>query len=156
VSGSGNWHTISGSTVPNNPQGILQVLDSWPIMQWFRGKPGGEAFEVLLAEAEATSSQLCMSRISLGEVYYLVAKDYSEATATALIAQLNAMPIEIASVSDADIDSAAFLKGRFNISYADAFAAALGVNKDAPVVTGDKDFKALAAAGIIRLRWIGA
>jgi predicted nucleic acid-binding protein len=124
-------------------------------MQWFRGKPGGDIFDLLLAEAEAKSTHLCMSRINLGEVYYLVAKDYSEAAATALIGQLNAMPIEMNSVLDEDIDSAAFLKGRYSISYADAFAAVLAAKKDAPVVTGDPDFLTLAAAGVIRLRWVG-
>ncbi len=38
---------------------------------------------------------------------------------------------------------AAALKAKFSFTYADAFAAALTINKKATLITGDKEFDAL-------------
>jgi uncharacterized protein len=97
---------------------------------------------------------LCISRINLGEIYYLTAKDYSVPAAVTLVAQVKTFA-EVVSVTDDDIDEAAKLKARYNISYADAFAANLGVRRGASVVTGDPEFRGLEADGVLALHWIG-
>ncbi len=125
-------------------------------MQWFRGKtPGDTEFRKLLADASQGRCNLCLSRINLGEIYYTTAKDYGEATASALVQQLVSFSIQVISITDADIDAAAALKGRYRISYADAFAAVLSRTRKAPLATGDPEFKALEAAGILTLEWVG-
>jgi len=98
---------------------------------------------------------LSISRINLGEVYYLAAKDFSILAAATLVAQVKTFA-QVISVTDEDIDDAAKLKARFKISYADAFAAILSVRRGVPVVTGDPEFRNLEAAGVITLYWIGA
>jgi len=48
---------------------------------------------------------------------------------------------------------AARLKGKHAVAYADCFAAALGVQKKAKVVTGDPEFKKFG--GTVSVEWIG-
>jgi predicted nucleic acid-binding protein len=50
--------------------------------------------------------------------------------------------------------SAASIKASFPLSYADAFAAATAQIHDAVLLTGDPEFKALEAKGIISVRWL--
>lgn len=133
------------------------VLDAWPVMEWFRGRePARAAFRELLSEAACGRLSLCMSRINLGEIYYSTAKSFDDVTATALVRQLTAILIEIVSVTDADVDAAAKLKAHYRISYADAFAAVLSIDRSAALVTGDPDFLPLASDGVVQLHWIGA
>jgi predicted nucleic acid-binding protein len=132
------------------------VLDFWPILEWFYQKPPvQEAFEDLLISAARGQVRLCMSRLNQGEVYYSVVKEYSETDGQLLMAQLRILPIEVVSVSDSHVDAVARLKSIYKMSYADGFAAALGIELNAPVVTGDPDFRTLAAANVLSVRWLG-
>ena len=115
-----------------------------------------DAFAQLLMDVQIDHVQLCMSRINLGEVLYVAAKEFGMPIAQGLVGQLRSTGIEIVSVQDADVDAAALLKSRYAISYADAFAAQLSIVRNAPLLTGDPEFKKLAAEGVIQLRWLGA
>jgi predicted nucleic acid-binding protein len=60
------------------------------------------------------------------------------------------------SAHDEVVMLAATLKARHAISYADGFAAATALLQDAPLVTGDPEMKAMAAAeNALQLEWIG-
>jgi predicted nucleic acid-binding protein len=132
------------------------VLDSWPILEWFYQRPPAQqAFEALLGSAARGQVRLCMSRMNQGEVYYSAAKEVSESAGQVLMRQLQALPIEIVSVTDNHVDAAARLKAVHKISYADGFAAALGIERNAAVVTGDPAFRRLAAANILSIEWLG-
>jgi predicted nucleic acid-binding protein len=67
-------------------------------------------------------------------------------------ADLSRMPIELV---DADLhlaQQAAIYKATNKMSYADAFAAALAKIKNAELVTGDPEFKALEKE--IKINWL--
>jgi predicted nucleic acid-binding protein len=49
---------------------------------------------------------------------------------------------------------AASLKARFPISYADAFAAALAIERGARLITGDHDFQPLEVARLLKIQWL--
>jgi hypothetical protein len=66
-----------------------------------------------------------MSAINVGEVYYFLKKHHSEALPESWRESSPALPITIETPAIDDIWSAAMLKSRFPIAYADAFAAAL-------------------------------
>jgi len=53
------------------------------------------------------------------------------------------------------VDVAAQLKSIYKISYADGFTGALAMERNAPVVTGDRDFRLLEADGILAVHWMG-
>jgi hypothetical protein len=66
-----------------------------------------------------------MSAINVGEVYYFLKKHHNEALADSWRECSRTLPATIEAPSADDIWSAASLKARFPIAYADAFAAAL-------------------------------
>lgn len=84
--------------------------------------------------------RLLMSAINVGEVYYFVRKHHSDQIAESWSEASRTLPVTIEVPSSDDIWSAAILKSRFPIAYADAFAAALALNYNCPVVTGDPEF----------------
>jgi len=146
---------MSGSLASNTASGLL-VLDAWPVMEWLKGRqPVASSFEALLAQTERREICLCISRINLGEIRYSVAKDFGESAGAILYAQFLRIPVEVVSVTDGDIDEAARLKAKYAISYADSFAAVLSIARGVPLITGDPEFKKLAADGLLTLHWLG-
>jgi len=130
-----------------------RVFDSWPILEWMnRRQPATNVVESLLDEAEAGTAWLLMSAINVGEVYYFVRKRHSESLAELWRQSSGTLPLTIEVPSADEIWDAALLKGKYRISYADAFAAALAQKYRCPLVTGDADFRSIPD---IELDWIG-
>lgn len=96
-----------------------------------------------------------MFRINYGEIRYKALDYLDEQRALRLVSQLPRL-VNIVSVDDNLVDEAATLKHAHRFGYADAFAAALATRHDAAVVTGDPHFLTLQAAGVIKVRWLGA
>jgi predicted nucleic acid-binding protein len=63
------------------------------------------------------------------------------------------LPATIEVPTAEDIWSAASLKGKFPIAYADAFAAALAQKYNCPLVTGDPEFRQVDQ---LKLDWISS
>ena len=130
-----------------------RVLDSWAILEWINGRhPASDAVDALLAEAEAGTTRLLMSAINAGEIYYFLRKNHSDALAESWRESAATLPVTIEVPTAEDIWSAASIKGRFPISYADAFAAALAQKYNCPLVTGDTEFRTVEQ---LDLDWLG-
>ena len=130
-----------------------RVFDSWPILEWMnRRQPATNMVESVLDEAEAGIARLFMSAINVGEVYYFVRKQYSESLAESWRESSGILPMTIEVPTADEIWNAALLKGKFPISYADAFAAALALKHRCPLLTGDPDFRRVPN---LELDWIG-
>lgn len=129
-----------------------RVLDSWAVVEWIGGRQPGDLVNKLLAEAEQGRARLFMSAINAGEIYYILRKHHSESLAASWQQSSRTLPVTIEVPSFDDIWSAASLKGRFPIAYADAFAAALAQKYNCPLVTGDPEFRYV---GGLKLDWIG-
>jgi len=93
-----------------------------------------------------------MSAINVGEVYYFLRKQHTVELAEAWREESRVLPVDIEVPTLDEIWNAATLKGRFPISYADAYAAALAQKYDCPLLTGDPEFRTVQA---LRLDWIG-
>jgi predicted nucleic acid-binding protein len=129
-----------------------RVLDSWAILEWISGRqPATDLVGKLLAEAEAGETRLLMSAINVGEVYYFLMKHHSQDLAESWRESSRTLPVTMEVPTADDIWSAASLKGRFAIAYADAFAAALAQKYNCPLVTGDPE---LRQADQLELDWI--
>ena len=129
-----------------------RVLDSWAILEWISGRqPAADRVERLLAEAEAGQTRLLMSALNVGEVYYFLMKHHSQDLAESWRESSRTLPAAIEVPSAEDIWSAAALKGRFAIAYADAFAAALAQKYNCPLVTGDPEIRQVDQ---LELDWI--
>jgi len=93
-----------------------------------------------------------MTSINLGEVWYMLARRNSGAYATQHIAELGQIGIERVDIDWPMVLEAADYKSRHKISYADAFAAALAKQRNAELVTGDREFQALESE--IKIHWL--
>ena len=134
---------------------MKKTLDAWAILAWMQGEtPADGKVQSILDTAASKQLDLSINIVNIGEVYYRLAKKKSEAQAQTFLKDLKKMPIRIVAASNALVLKAAQLKGRYAISYADAFAAATAIKENAPLVTGDPELKALAESKIIVLEWI--
>jgi predicted nucleic acid-binding protein len=130
-----------------------RVLDSWAIIEWINGRPpASDVVNDLLIEAEQGRSRLWMSAINVGEVYYFLKKHHTEVLAASWREVSRTLPITIEVPTGDDIWNGASLKGRFAISCADAFAAALSQKYNCPLVTGDPELRLVDQ---LKLHWLG-
>jgi predicted nucleic acid-binding protein len=131
------------------------VLDAHALMVLFNDEPGAEEIEKILIKAESGSSQLLMSVVNWGEIYYSILRGASQEMADAKAHEIAGMQIELVPVDADDLElvrQAAAFKATWNMSYADCFAAALAKIKNAEVVTGDREFKQLARD--VKIHWL--
>ena len=129
-----------------------KVLDSFALIAYFRDEPGAEVVENLLVTAGKKDAPLHLTDVNCAEVKYsIVKKDGAKAWEEAAKI-LQALPIDFHPTSRALADTAADFKARFKLSLADAFAAALAKERNAELVTGDPEFKALEKE--IKVLWL--
>jgi ribonuclease VapC len=129
-----------------------KVLDTFALMVFFQDEPGAEKIENLILDAQQERVNLAMCVINLGEIWYSISRSLSAETADHYVQEILGMPIEIIHADWELTRSAAMLKTRGGISYADCFAAALAKQLKAEVVTGDKEFKLLDKE--IKIDWL--
>lgn len=133
----------------------MMVLDAWAVMAWLKNQqPAADRVRSLLEAAERRRQELLMSIVNLGEVFYISVKArdlaYGERVLDSLRPRLTIIP-----ATDSLVMAAATLKSRHTISYADAFAAAAALLRDAPLVTGDPELRTMAATEKnLKLEWI--
>jgi uncharacterized protein len=132
------------------------VLDSWPILEWVKGRePARSAFHGIAEDAIEGLIELSMSRINHGEVVYSIRKCFPPDKITSGLKAFGEIPIRLVSVDDRLVDAAVDLKSVYPISYADAFAVALSVRRGVPLVTGDPELRPIVLPGF-RIHWLGA
>lgn len=128
------------------------VLDSWAVLAYLEDEPAGEKVANLLVEAQENGQPVCMSAVNAGEVWYIVAREISEADADTAIKKLLQLGIELVEVGWLQSRTAATFKARGKISYADCFAAALALERKGELVTGDPEFKQVEDR--VKVLWI--
>ena len=133
-----------------------RVLDSWALLGWLQGEePARVKVRDILESAARGETAASMSMINVGEVFYLVAKRRGAALAERFLAEIPMMPLHTLLPDRKLILSAARLKSRYPISYADAFAVETARQQKAALVTGDPELFALAQREPIELVWVG-
>ncbi len=122
------------------------VLDAWAIIALLQGEePAAARVNQLLKQASSQETLLHISIINLGEVLYRVGKTRGETQAWETLEQLRQLPIEIVQATEENVLAAATFKMRHPVSYADAFAAAIALQYDATLATGDPELLRLRA-----------
>lgn len=152
------------------------VLDASALMTFFEDRPGADKVEDLIAQAAEGKSELLMSVVNWGEVYYCVWRAKGPGIARKILAEIAQLPIDLVSADYELTKLAAELHAEHKLPYADCFAASLASqrkaghpNKDArperpagaegplrsrrfaSLATSDKDFAKLESR--IRLLW---
>ena len=129
-----------------------KVLDSWALIAFFEDEPSAEAVEKLLAQAAAEKHKLLLSVVNWGEIYYNTMREVSQEAAEQQARAIAALPIDIVGVGDDLARQAAIYKAAHKMAYADCFAAALAKVKNAELLTGDPEFKAVEKE--VKINWL--
>ena len=131
-----------------------KVLDSWALIAFFEDEPAADDVERLLQQAADEKHKLLMSVVNWGEIYYSTMREVSQAAAEQKAQEIAALPIQIIGVSEDLVlaKQAAIFKARHKMSYADCFAAALAKQKNAELITGDPEFRAVEKD--IKINWL--
>ena len=129
------------------------ILDSYALIAHFEDEAGGEEVRKILRAASAGKTELFLSVINLGELYYSTVRERSWEKAEEVLFLVEQLPIKIVNADLETTLEAARLKGVHPVAYADCFAAALGIRQKAKVVTGDPEFRKFES--ILSVEWIG-
>jgi ribonuclease VapC len=128
------------------------VFDSWAMMAFFENEPAADQVAKLIIEAHRHNLPLLMSVVNAGELWYSVARGYSEDDADRIVGELANLRIEVTIADWAVTRQAAQYKAKGRIAYADCFAAALARLRKAELVTGDQELRRLEKE--VAIRWV--
>ena len=128
------------------------VLDTWAVIAYLEDEPSAPKIADLIATAHDDEIPVFMTVINVGEVWYTIARELSEAEADASIKELRDMRIQFQNAGWELTQEAARLKSRHRMSYADCFAAALTRAHKGVLVTGDNEFKQVD--DIVNINWV--
>jgi len=124
------------------------VLDACALIALLRSEPGGGDVRSMLADDEC---RCFIHAVNLCEVYYECLRNYDEAQADQMLADLTVCGLLLRDDMDTGFwKKAGHLKARGRISLADAFAVTLAEREQAILVTSDHhEFDPLLASGAL-------
>lgn len=128
------------------------VLDSWAVLAYFEDEPAGVKVGDIIADAHENGDQLLMTVVNAGEVWYIIARETSEAEAERSLAELGEIGVAIVDADWKLTREAASFKAKYCMSFADCFAAALSRERKATLLTGDPEFKQVA--GVLQIQFL--
>ncbi|MDP2857686.1 MAG: type II toxin-antitoxin system VapC family toxin [Bacillota bacterium] len=132
--------------------GERYVLDSHAMMALLENEKGSQLVADLITSDD---TEIHMSVVNLGEVYYIVMREYGEESAVELEEKvLQTGKIKIADAPWERVKAAARLKTMGGLSFADCFGAALARELEATLVTGDPEFEKLERTARFRVLWL--
>ncbi len=128
------------------------VLDSFALTAYVQGEAGSARVKELFDEADAGASRLLMTTVNLGETLYIIHRRQGSNGMVQVLNLVADLPVEMV---DADLPltvTAARIKAVTPIAYGDCFAAALALDHDATVLTGDREFERLDR--FVSIEWL--
>ena len=128
------------------------ILDSFALLAYLQDEPAAPRVETLLENAKKEKCLLMISNINLGEILYITERRGGVSKAQTALALVQQLPIEVLPADEKAVFSAAHIKANYSISYADSFAAAAAVEKDAVILTNDPEFESIKS--IVRVEWL--
>ncbi|HOV87627.1 MAG TPA: type II toxin-antitoxin system VapC family toxin [Syntrophobacteraceae bacterium] len=128
------------------------TFDSHAILKFAQDERGADRVEELLRAAEKAQVRAYVNEINLGEVYSITMRRLGAESARRFLDQFSTLTVERVAATWEVIESAAELKARHALSYADCFAAATALKHGASIVTGDPEFKKVEH--LVPIEWI--
>ena len=131
------------------------VFNSYALIGYLEDESFSDQVQHVLTQAKNRGFRLYIHAIHIGEVYYITLRDQGRSLADLAYSRIKALPITtIDRIDEELLLTAAGLKAKYPISYADSFAAALAIIKNCPLLTGDSEFKSLEKHEIISIEWL--
>jgi len=128
------------------------VLDTFALLAYLQDEPVASRIEKLLESAENGKCRLIISIINLGEILYITERRGGVSKAQDTLALIQQLPIEILPADEQAVFSAAHIKANHALSYADSFAVAAAVDKNAVILTDDPEFESVET--IATVEWL--
>ena len=128
------------------------VLDSFALLAYLQDEPVASRIEKLLENAHQGKGRLLLSIINLGELLYITERRGGIARAQDALALIRQLPIDILLADEQTVFSAAHIKANHAISCADSFVAAIAMQEEAVILTGDPEFQSVET--LIQLEWL--
>jgi predicted nucleic acid-binding protein len=117
------------------------VLDASAYLAFVRAEMGADRVEQLLIRAASGQVLLFISVINWGEILSTLWRSHGHSFAEENLARIDRMGIEVVDVDRPLAKIAAALVVRYALPYADGFAAATAMAKQARLVAADRDFE---------------
>lgn len=117
------------------------VLDAQAVLAFYQGERGAQTVENLLLDGHAGRVALLISVVNWGEVYYALARKQGRQAAEVWMRDFDRLPLRLVDAGREMAFTAAQLKTKRRLPYADSFAAALAKLSHGTVVTGDAEFE---------------
>ena len=134
--------------------GKTYVLDSFAILALLGGEPGSDKVARIMAGAVQDEYRLLMSWVNVGEVAYIVGRRWGIDRLNQVLTMLEATAVELVVVGRDLALAAARIQAAHPLAYPDALAAALAIQLDAQLVTGDPEIRRLGDR--VQVEWLGA
>ena len=96
------------------------VFDSFTLLSYFQAEPAALRVKELLKQARNEEAAVFLSVINLGEIIYTVERKLGRDTSRETLHDILTLPVQVAEVTMDRVLSAAHIKARFPVSYADA------------------------------------
>lgn len=119
------------------------VLDTNALLTLIESKPSTPQVNALIKDALRGHCRVLMSSVNYGEVYGLLLRRKGMGHAMHTMTAIGPLPIQLQEANTQRCFRAAEIKTTYKLYYADAFAAALALEHEATLVTGDADFRKL-------------
>jgi predicted nucleic acid-binding protein len=113
---------------------VSVCLDSWAVLAWLDGDEPAAAAVQRAFESERP----WMSWLNTGEVAYQVERRHGVGEAALVVRRLRAA-VALDDVTAERVLAAAHIKAEHPIAFADCFAAATAIARDATLLTGDRE-----------------
>ena len=127
------------------------VFDSSALLAYLLDEEGADEVERALNEAGSSGHPHLIASVNWAEVLYVAAREARFEDVAQVIAAVDGLPLRSVDFGrDLSIAAAGF-KHDNRLGLADAYAAALALLLDAPLLTSDSDFGVLEQEGL-RLR----
>jgi len=130
------------------------LFDSFALLCLFRKDEGYEFVRDLLVRIANDESEGFISAISVGELYYVIARKANLKNAETAISAIKQMPLQIVDPDFKACIEAASIQAKYALSHADGFAAALAISKKATLVTSNTLFKSVEKEPGLKVKYI--
>lgn len=117
------------------------ILDACALLRWLQDELGAKRVELFLKGAVTGKYQVLMHIMNLGEVIYVIAKEFGWDLAQRKKEEISLLPIVILPFSESNFWQAVELKAHHAMSYANCFAAAAAIHEQATLLTSDPEFE---------------
>jgi len=128
------------------------VLDSFAVLVFLFQENGHERVTDLLERAAESDTSLLITAPNWAEICYIGERRVGAARWREVRAKLLSLPIDILPVDRGLAELAGEIKAKKKMSMADCFAAAMALQMNTEIYTGDPEFRAVEKE--IRVNWL--